>query len=337
MAARTVLDHPVEHKVSCVARFSGGRLRTWLRVYGARTVGSGTVGLSSAATGADGQLGSSSAVGRSVVVVAVGKVLGDSAFGVVVLEVVALVVVVEHPGAEHRPQRVGTSRMVVPVNSSRPNSTPMNSSGAQIHGVSPSESGPPMTKPTNPAACSRSAGVSGEPAHRCHRPSTGSAIIAAPRTSRGLASGFGSVRINSTRNAGGDQWQQHHRRADEDAITESTQAPTGRAASNQELAAMITATPSKPSAMPSRRWPGSISRARPTDRAVLPVPLGQHQPRRAHGAPTGESGVVTNEWLRRRAGLRPPPRAAAGLRRPGTAPWAAFDLLFGSRNGRRSC
>src|ERR1700692_3854231 len=46
----------------------------------------------------------------------------------------------------------GSSRIVVPVNRSRPNSAPMNNSGAQIHLVNPSESGPPMAKPTNPAA-----------------------------------------------------------------------------------------------------------------------------------------------------------------------------------------
>ncbi len=47
----------------------------------------------------------------------------------------------------------GTSRMVVPVISSTPNSTPMTSSGAAIHAVSPSASGPPIAKPMKPAAC----------------------------------------------------------------------------------------------------------------------------------------------------------------------------------------
>ena len=84
----------------------------------------------------------------------------------------------------------------------------MNSSGAQIHLVSPSESGPPIAKPMKPAACARPAGVSGEPAHRCHRPSTGSATIVAPSTSRGRASGFGSVRISSTATTAVDDRQQ---------------------------------------------------------------------------------------------------------------------------------
>ena len=45
----------------------------------------------------------------------------------------------------------GTSRMVVPVTSSRPKSMAMINSGVAIHGVNPSDSGPPITKPTNPA------------------------------------------------------------------------------------------------------------------------------------------------------------------------------------------
>lgn len=43
--------------------------------------------------------------------------------------------------------------MVVPVTNSTPNSTAMNSSGAAIHSVNPSDSGPPIAKPMNPAAC----------------------------------------------------------------------------------------------------------------------------------------------------------------------------------------
>src|SRR5690606_1094413 len=53
---------------------------------------------------------------------------------------------------------------------------------------------------------------------------------------------------------------------------ESTQAPTGRAASSQEAAAITTAMAISPSARPSRRWPGSRSRARPTDLAADPAP-----------------------------------------------------------------
>ena len=107
--------------------------------------------------------------------------------------------------------------MVVPVTSSRPNSTPMNSSGVAIQAVSPSESGPPMAKPMKPAACWRPAGSCGEPDHRCHSPSAGSAIIAAPRISRGRASGSGSVRIRTTAIAASEERQQHDGRADDHA------------------------------------------------------------------------------------------------------------------------
>ena len=189
----------------------------------------------------------------------------------------------------------GTSRIVVPVNSSSPNSAPMNSSGAQIHAVNPSESGPPMAKPMNPAACARPTGLSGEPAHRCHRPSTGSATIAAPRTSRGRASGLGSVRINSTAIAAVTNGSTTTAEPMKIRSTESTHAPTGRAASNQELAATTTASPSKARAIPSRRCPGSMSRARPTDRAVLPVPLAtiSHVARTAR--PQVRPALVTSE------------------------------------------
>ena len=77
----------------------------------------------------------------------------------------------------------------------------MMSSGVAIQTVSPSESGPPMTKPTKPAAPRRSPGSVGAPAQMCHRPRTGRPIMAAPRISRGRASGFGWVRISVTASA----------------------------------------------------------------------------------------------------------------------------------------
>ena len=171
----------------------------------------------------------------------------------------------------------------------------MNNSGAQIHAVSPSDSGPPIAKPMNPAACARPPGLSGEPAHRCHRPSTGSATIVAPRTSRGLASGFGSVRISSTATAAVTTGSTTTAEPMKIRNTESIHAPTGRAASNQELAAMTTASARKASASPSRRWPGSMSRARPTDRAVPPVPLASisHVARTAR--PQVSPALATNE------------------------------------------
>ena len=99
--------------------------------------------------------------------------------------------------------------------------------------------------------------------------------------------------------------------------------PTGRAASNQELAAITTAMPSSASAMPSRRWPGSRSRALPTERAVDPAPLASiNQPARTPRptvAPADEIGRGVAASSRLPAGRR-------GRRtRPAREP--AFDLL----------
>ncbi len=199
----------------------------------------------------------------------------------------------------------------------------MNNSGAAIHCVSPSDSGPPMAKPMNPAACCRPGGVSGEPDHRCHRPSAGRAIIAAPRISRGRASGLGSVRIRTTAIA--TSASGNTRTADPISTRRklSIHPPTGRAASNHELATTMTAMPSNARAMPSRRWPASMSRARPTERAVDPAPLASiNQPARAP-RPIASPVAGMREALRRLAGLR----RGAGLaaRDPDREP--AFDLL----------
>ena len=167
----------------------------------------------------------------------------------------------------------GTSRIVVPVSSSSPNSEPMNKSGAAIHGVNPSDNGPPMAKPMNPAARRRDSGSSGEPDHRWRRPRTDSAIRLAPRINLGRASGLGWVRISTTAIAALTTGSARTAEPMNARNTASTHAPTGRAASNHELAATTTATPSKTSAIPSRRCPGSMSRARPIDRAAPPVPF----------------------------------------------------------------
>jgi hypothetical protein len=72
--------------------------------------------------------------------------------------------------------------------------------------------------------------------------------------------------------------------------------------------------------MPSRRWPGSRSRARPTERAVDPAPLATiSQPARTP-RPTVAPADEMAEGLRRAAGLR---RGAE--RDPAREP--AFDLL----------
>ena len=211
----------------------------------------------------------------------------------------------------------------MPVISSTPNSTPMNSSGAAIHWVSPSDSGPPIAKPMKPAACWRPAGVPGDPAHRCHRPSAGRATIAAPRISRGRASGSGSVRISTTAiamSATGNT-----RTADPISTRKklSIHPPTGLAASNHELAMTTTAMPSSASAIPSRRWPGWMSRARPTDRAVEPAPLASmNQPARAP-RPMASPAAGMGDGLGRLACFR----RGAGLteRDPDREP--AFDLV----------
>ena len=176
----------------------------------------------------------------AVVVVAVGEVVGVPRRRRVLVVVVLVVVVI---AAECRAENIvrtveGTSRIVVPVTSSRPNNTPMNSSGAAIHAVSPSDSGPPSAKPMKPAACWRAAGSAGDPAHRCHSPSAGSAIIAAPRISRGRASGSGSVRISTTATAASAIGNSTTEEPMSTRRKVSIHAPTGRAASNQELAAI---------------------------------------------------------------------------------------------------
>ena len=228
----------------------------------------------------------------------------------------------------------GTSRIVVPVTSSRPNSTPMNSSGAAIHWVSPSDSGPPMAKPMKPAACWRPGGVSGEPDHRCHRPSAGSVIIAAPRISRGRASGSGSVRIRTTAiamSASGNS-----RTADPISTRRksSIHPPTGRAASNHELATTTTAMPSSASAIPSRRWPGSMSRARPDRTGRRSGAPGQHQPAGAGAPADGQPGRRRcASALRRLAGFR---RGGGPARRGSPTANRPLTCSNGHRSARRS-
>ena len=171
-----------------------------------------------------------------------------------------------------------------------------------------------MAKPMNPAACWRPGGVSGEPAHKCHRPSAGSVIIAAPRISRGRASGSGSVRISTTAIAMSAIGSSRTAEPISTRRKSSIHPPTGRAASNHELATTTTAMPSSASAIPSRRWPGSMSRARPTERAVDPAPLASiNQPARAP-RPMASPAAGMREALRRLAGFRRGAGRAGGIR-----------------------
>ena len=118
--------------------------------------------------------------------------------------------------------------------------------------------------------------------------------------------------------------------------TVSTHAPTGRAASNHELAATTTARPSSTSAIPSRRCPG-LDVAGPPDRPRRAAgALGRHHPGRAHGPAAGRARqrpattgcAAWRAWLAAwRAG--PVARRAGGLRgsRTSADPEVAFDLL----------
>lgn len=74
---------------------------------------------------------------------------------------------------------------------------------------------------------------------------------------------------------------------------------------------MTTATATRPRAMPSRRWCGSMSRARPTERAVEPAPLATISQVARAARPLAAAAVATGEAVRFLAGgLR---RGAAGL------------------------
>lgn len=73
--------------------------------------------------------------------------------------------------------------------------------------------------------------------------------------------------------------------------------------------------------MPSRRWPGSMSRARPTDRAVEPAPRAAISQVARAARPPAEAATATAEGEVRAAGL------AAG-RDPDLA-WDLADAFAG--------
>ena len=218
----------------------------------------------------------------------------------------------------------GTSRTVVPDSRSTPNSTPMNSSGAAIHAVTPSDSGPPMAKPMKPAACWRPAGVCGEPAHRCHRPSAGSAIIAEPSTSRGRASGSGSVLINATATSTATIGSSTTAEPISVRNRVSTHCPTGRAALNQLLASDQHGDAEQRqrnpvAAMARLDITGAAHRARGAVRRLWPPSATRHcTPRPTASAPAVSGARILD--LRRLAGF---------LRGAGREPLRelAFDLV----------
>src|SRR5262249_57859944 len=81
------------------------------------------------------------------------------------------------------------------------------------------------------------------------------------------------------------------------------------------------------SAMPSRRCPGSMSRARPIDRATLPVPRAAISQVARMARPQVSPAATSDEWLRRLAGLLTLLRGAAGRALRDLPREVAFDLL----------
>ena len=165
-------------------------------------------------------------------------------------------------------------------------------------------------------------GCPGEPDHRCHSPSAGSVIIAAPRISRGRASGSGSVRISTTAIAISAMRQQQRRptRSASAGSRRSSRRPDGR----RRTTSWRRSRPRCPAAPARSRRGGdraSMSRARPTERAVDAGAPGEHQPAGAGTAADGQPGRRGwRDGLRRLAGFR----RGAG-RGPDREP--AFDLL----------
>ena len=234
----------------------------------------------------------------------------------------------------------GTSRIVVPVSSRRPNSAPMNNSGAQIHGVNPSESGPPIAKPMNPAACAR-------PSRGVRR--TGPQMPQAQRRQgdhrRPEHQPRPGVRIRlgahqQHRDRGGDHWQRHHRRPDEDphhrvdpGADRAGRVEPGTGGDHDGHAQQgqgntVAAVARVDLAGPAHRPCGATSS------------LGQHQPRRAHCPSAGQPGAGHQRMVAtpRRGGAAavgglcgaPAPTGNHRAKRP-------LTCSFGSRNGRQSC
>ncbi len=183
-----------------------------------------------------------------------------------------------------------------------------------------------MAKPRNPAACWRPAGSCRRTRPQMPQPEGGQRDHRRTEDQPRSCFRVGLRCASARRQSRPARWATARRpiRSARAGTCRST-APTGRAASNHELAAITTAMPSSASAMPSRRWPGSRSRARPTERAVDPAPLASiSQPARTPApdgrclrtrSPTG-CGVA--------AGLRRGAEGRAG-RDPPREP--AFDLL----------
>ena len=176
--------------------------------------------------------------------------------------------------------------------------------------------------------------VSGEPAHRCHSPSAGSVIIAAPRISRGRASGSGSVRISTTAIAAS-------------TIGNSTTAEPMSTRRNVSIHCADRARGVEPRAGGDHDGDAQ-QRQRDAVAAVAGLDiagaadragggagaLGQHQPARAHAAPDGQPRPTrwpTGCGARRACGGAP--RSRPRGTRPANRPLTCSN---GHRSGRRS-
>lgn len=186
----------------------------------------------------------------------------------------------------------GTCRRVVPVNNRIPKPTAITSNGTESQAVRPLVNGPPTTEPTNPAPISRVSAVVSAPEPMCHKPSAGSPTSNEPMMRRVRISGRGSVRISRiaipTHKIG--------RTADTAPNTARTAVsippPIGPPAANHTLPATTTLKAMSPRAIPSRRWPASISPTLLTVRVVAPTPRAASDHPAAMPLPTTSSGLA---------------------------------------------
>ncbi len=187
---------------------------------------------------------------------------------------------------------LGTSRRVVPVRRRIPNPAAMTSSGADSQTVSPLVSGPPTTYPTNPAPLERPVESVGEPEMMCQRPSAGRPTSNDPMISRGRISGLGSVRISRIARPTPTMGSTAEAAPKIARTRVSMPPPIGPPALNQTPPAMTTLNAIRPSAIPSRRWPASISPTLLTVRVVAPTPRAARDHPAPIPFPTAANGLA---------------------------------------------
>nr|BFF00162.1 hypothetical protein GCM10020241_18370 [Streptoalloteichus tenebrarius] len=113
----------------------------------------------------------------------------------------------------------------------------------------------------------------GIPENSWNRPSADSTSSREPTTRRGRASGRASLRISTMPKANNASGTATARAPTALRTARSITRPTGPPARHQTPAAVIIANATSPSARPSLRCAGSISRVRPTARTAPPTPL----------------------------------------------------------------